>query len=174
VLLEQLRNGQQSALSHLYIRYRERLLLFCIRLLNDEQKAEDAVQNVFVKLQTEHASIRNVESLKSWIFTVARNEAFGELRRRKGEVLDEDIVWQGELQDDELFKKDRKEIVKIILNSLHPSYREVIILREYDQLSYEEIGQITGATLATVKTRLFKARKALIDKLKPYLFERSL
>ena len=164
-----MRNGHQPALSQLYIRYRERLLLFCIRLLNDEQKAEDAVQNVFVKLQTEHATIRNIESLKSWVFTVARNEAFGELRRRKGEALDEEIVWQGELPDDALVNKNRNEIVAVVLKSLCPSYHEVIILREYEQLSYAEIAQITGATIATVKTRLFKARKALIVKLKPYV-----
>lgn len=174
VLLEQLCKGHQSALSQLYLRYQKQLLLFCVRLLNDEQMAEDAVQNVFVKLQTDHTAIRNVESVKSWIYTVARNEAFGELRRKKGEALNEEIIWQGELPDDQLAKKDRKEIVKIALNLLHPTFREVIILREYEQLSYAEIVQITGATMPTVKTRLFKARKALIEKLKPYLTEREL
>lgn len=150
------------------------MLLFCIRVLNDEQMAEDAVQNVFIKLQTEHASIRKIESVKSWIFTVARNEAFGELRRKKGEILNEEFVWQGDLPDDVLSKKDRSEIITSALNMLHPTYREVMILREYEQLSYAEIAQITGASLQTVKTRLFKARKALLEKLTPYLHERIL
>ncbi len=169
MLLEQLRGGSQPAFAQLYTRYRERVLKYCIRLLKDMQSAEDAMQNVFVKLQSERNSIRNGLSLQSWVFTVARNEAFGELRRRKGDVLDEEIVWEGLLPDEELSGKNRREIVEAALNALYPSFREVIILREYEQLSYDEIAQVTSTTVSSVKSRLFKARKALIEKLKPYL-----
>lgn len=171
VLLEQLRNGHQPALGQLYTRYQERVLRYCIRLLKDSQSAEDAMQNVFVKLQSERNSIRNVHSLQSWVFTVARNEAFGELRRRKGEVLDEEIVWEGVLPDEELSGKNRREIVEAALNALYPSFREAIILREYEQMSYDEIARVTNTTVSSVKSRLFKARKALIEKLKPYLHD---
>ena len=174
VLLRELQNGHNEALAQLYERYRERVLRHCIRLLCDEQAAKDAVQNVFMKLQTEHLSIRNGQSLQSWIFIVARNEAFGELRRRKGAELDEELVWEGELPDEELAKKNRKEIIQSVLNNLHPSFREVIVLREFEQMSYEEIAQVTGLTVSAVKSKLFKARKALIQKLQPYLSERAL
>jgi len=162
-LLKELQSGHLEALTHLYSRYRERVLKHCTRLLCDEQAAKDAVQNVFVKLQTEHSSIRNGQSLQSWIFTVARNEAFGELRRRKAAELDEEILWEGELPDEELARKNRKEIIESVLNMLYPSFREVIVLREYEQMSYEEIAQVTGLTISAVKSKLFKARKALIS-----------
>lgn len=142
---------------------------YSLRLLNDSQSAEDVVQNVFLKLQSERSTIRNADSLQSWIFTVARNEAFGELRRRKGEALDEEMVWEGELPDDVLTGKSRREVVESALKALYPSFREVIILREYEQLSYDEIAQVTNTTVSSVKSRLFKARKALIEKLKPNL-----
>lgn len=145
-----------------------------MRLLDDTQSAEDVVQNVFLKLQSERNSIRNADSLQSWIFTVARNEAFGELRRRKGEALDDDVVWEGELPDDVLTGKNRREAIESALNALYPSFREVIILREYEQLSYDEIARVTHTTISSVKSRLFKARKALIEKLKPFLQERDL
>ena len=174
VLLKELQSGHKEALAQLYGRYRERVLKHCTRLLCDEQAAKDVVQNVFMKLQTEHSTVRNGLSLQSWIFTVARNEAFGELRRKKNTVLDEEILWEGELPDEELAKKDRKEIIESVLNMLYPSFREVIMLREYEQLSYEEIAQVTGLTISAVKSRLFKARKALIQKLQPYLTERAL
>lgn len=132
------------------------------------------MQNVFVKLHAGRASIRNGQSLQSWVFTVARNEAFEELRRRKGELLSEEIVWEGVLPDEELSKKNRREAIESVLNALYPSFREIIILREYEQLSYDEIAQVTNTTVSSVKSRLFKARKALIEKLKPYLDEREL
>lgn len=170
-----MRNGKHTeALAQLYERYRERLLRYCSRLLKDTQLAEDAVQNVFMKLHAERDSIRNAQSLQSWIFTVARNEAFEELRRRKGEKVDEEIVWEGDLPDEELSKKNRHEVIETVLSALYPTFREVIILREYEQLSYEEIAQVTDTTMSSVKSRLFKARKALIEKLKPYLNEGNL
>jgi RNA polymerase sigma-70 factor (ECF subfamily) len=83
-------------------------------------------------------------------------------------------VWEGDSPEDELLAKERKELIEIVLQRLHAPYREVIILREYERLSYEEIAGITGTTISSVKSRLFKARKALIEKLKPYFNERSL
>jgi RNA polymerase sigma-70 factor (ECF subfamily) len=77
VLFDQLHEGNPRAVEHLYERYRGRLLRFCIRLLGDDSIAEDIVQNVFEKLQKQSATIRSVDGLQSWLFTVARNEAFG-------------------------------------------------------------------------------------------------
>lgn len=168
LLLEQIRNGSEKAFTHLYDRYRHRILRYCGRLLNDRQLAEDVVQNVFIKFHTQHQSIRNGESLQRWFFTVARNDSFAELRKKRLEPLNDDILWEGELPDDEFHEKERKEIVEVALQRLHMPYREIIILREYEQLSYEEIASITGTTISSVKSRLFKARKSLIEKLKPY------
>ncbi|MCX6138764.1 MAG: sigma-70 family RNA polymerase sigma factor [Ignavibacteriales bacterium] len=169
ILLDQLRGGSSHAAAQLYGRYHNRLLRFCVRLLRDEQNAEDVVQNVFEKLQTECRAIRSNVALQSWLFTVARNDCLGELRKTKTEPIDEDIIWDGELPDEALIIKERKERVECVLQSLHAPYREVIMLREYENMAYEEIAVITDTTVSSVKSRLFHARKALIAKLGPYL-----
>ena len=142
--------------------------------MKDQQRAEDAVQNVFLKLQTGQQNIRNGQSMQSWLFTVAHNEALSDINKKKSVTADDSIVWEGDSPEDELLAKERKELIEIVLQRLHAPYREVIILREYERLSYEEIAGITGTTISSVKSRLFKARKALIEKLKPYFNERSL
>jgi RNA polymerase sigma-70 factor (ECF subfamily) len=173
-LLDLLRSGDRKALGQLYDRYHQHLLRYCVRLLRDEQRAEDAVQNVFLKLQTGQQNIRNGQSMQSWLFTVAHNEALSDINKKKSVTADDSIVWEGDSPEDELLAKERKELIEIVLQRLHAPYREVIILREYERLSYEEIAGITGTTISSVKSRLFKARKALIEKLKPYFNERSL
>ena len=132
------------------------------------------MQNVFLKLQTGQQNIQNGQSLHSWLFTVAHNEALSDINRKKSVTADDSIVWEGDSPEDELLAKERKEVIEIMLQRLHAPYREVIILREYERLSYEEIAGLTGTTVSSVKSRLFKARKALIEKLKPYFNERSL
>jgi RNA polymerase sigma-70 factor (ECF subfamily) len=173
-LLDLLRSGDRKALGQLYDRYHQHLLRYCVRLLRDEQRAEDAVQNVFLKLQTGQQNIRNGQSMQSWLFTVAHNEALSDINKKKSVTADDSIVWEGDSPEDELLAKERKELIEIVLQRLHAPYREVIILREYERLSYEEIAGITGTTISSVKSRLFKARKAFIENLKPYFNERSL
>ncbi len=173
-MLDLLRSGNHKALGQLYNRYHQHLLRYCTRLLKNEQSAEDIVQNVFLKLQIGQQSIRNGQSLQSWLFTVARNEALSSIKKIKTINADETIVWDGDTPEDEFVAKERKDVIEIVLQRLHAPFREVILLREYEHLSYEEIAGITGTTVSSVKSRLFKARKALIEKLKPYFSERSL
>ena len=169
-----LRSGNRKALGQLYNRYRQRLMKHCTRLLNDEQGAEDIVQNVFLKLQMERQSIRNGQSLQSWMFTVARNEAFSILQKKRLITIDDTVVWSGDSPIDELLSKEGKDVIDVVIQRLHAPFREVILLREYEHLSYEEIAGITNTTLSSVRSRLFKARKALIEKLRPYFIERDL
>ena len=168
VLFDQLREGNPRAVEHLYERYRARLLRFCIRLLGDDSIAEDIVHNVFEKLQKQSATIRSADGLQNWLFTVARNEAFEELRRKKGEQIDEDILWDGELPDQEIMRREQEERIRWVIQQLHAPYREVILLREYENMSLEEIAVITNSSIAAVKSRLFHARKALVEKMKPF------
>ncbi len=169
VLFEQMRNGNANGLTQLYRRYHGRVLRYCINLLSDSDKAEDIVQNVFMKLHTSQQTIRDGQSLQSWLFTVARNEAFNELAKKKSLELSEALVWEGESPDEALLSKERKELVTDVLQRLHLPYREVILLRVYEQLSYDEIAAVTGTTVTTVKSRLFKARKALVRNLQPFI-----
>lgn len=174
LLFEQYRGGSSSALAALYHRHRPGLLRFCLKLLRDRQEAEDAVQNTFLKLQTAAAGPVNAASVKSWMYAVARNEAFGTLRRKSGAAPADEPVWSGDQPDALMEQQDRTAAVAALLNALYPTYREVIVLREYDQLSYDEIAAVTGTSVASVKSRLFKARRAMLDRLSELYPEGSL
>jgi RNA polymerase sigma-70 factor (ECF subfamily) len=142
--------------------------------LRDNRNAEDVVQETFVKVYIGCNSVRSFQSLRGWIFTIARNEAFGILRKTKIEFVEDDgQVWESETPLELLVRSEVKDIVQHFLGELKPEYREVLILREYEDLSYAELAIITSSTESAVKSRLFKARKALVKKLQPFFEERE-
>ena len=165
-LLSLIQSGDRGAFTELYKRYRRALYAFCARLLGDTQAAEDAVHETFMKLSTESSSIAQPAALKSWLFTVARNEALMTIRgRRDGARGDAESVWDDETPQSLAEKADVGRFVQGALSRLKVEYREVILLREFEGLSYAEIASVTGDSASSVKSRLFKARRALAGKL---------
>jgi len=173
-LLERIQHGDANAFTQLYEQYKTRLYSYCLRLLRNRQNAEDAVQETFVKVYAGCNSVHSSQSLRGWIFTIARNEAFGILRKTKIDFVEEDgQVWESETPLELVLRSEVKDIVQHFLGELKPEYREVLILREYENLPYGEIASITSSTESGVKSRLFKARNALTKKLEPYFRERK-
>jgi len=174
-LIRRYLGGEQAAFEELYKRYQPRLAGFCFRLLLDSTAAEDVVQSVFVKALESIHTLRNPESFYSWLFTLARNEVYGTLRakRSNGTVELSEEVWDEETPFDSAVRGETVEIVRECLDHLKVEYREVLILRQFEGLSYNQIAEITGNTTSSVESRLFKARKALIRQLKPYLETRN-
>lgn len=173
-LLERIRSGDAAAFPELYRRYSPRLYSYCFRLLRNGQNAEDAVQETLIKVHSGQHSVNDARSLRAWIFTIARNEVFGMLRQKKTVPLgDDEIVWENETPLEALLQSEEKEIVDRLVGELRPAYREVLLLREFENLSYDEIAAITLSTTSGVKSRLFKARKALVKKLRPLFQERN-
>lgn len=167
--LWRLRSGDETAFAHVYQQYKARVYGYCYRLLRNEQDAEDATQEAFLKVMKSIATLEKAESFRSWMFTIARNEAYAILRRTKNiNGIESDELWAEETPHEELIGKETTQLVQHFLNLLKPVYREVLMLREYEQLSYAEIARVTGDTESSVKSRIFKARKALTEKLKPY------
>ncbi|MFH0988724.1 MAG: sigma-70 family RNA polymerase sigma factor [bacterium] len=170
-LLMLIQNGSSSAFENLSRRYRDKIYSFSYRLLQNEHWAEDVVQETFLKIFQQAVNVKQSASFRAWIFAIARNEAFGILRERKlfDELHEEsEECWGGETPLDRLEEKEEHVLLEKCIQSLKPEYREVILLREFEQLSYREIMEITGATESSVKSRLFKVRKALTKKLTPY------
>lgn len=153
-------------MTELYRRYRRPLFAFCARLLGDAQGAEDAVHETFIKLSTAADGISEPRALKSWLYTVARNEALMTLRRvmKTGEDGTAS-VWDDETPLSLAEKRDVQTLVQSALAHLKIEYREVILLREFDGLSYAEIARVTGDSASSVKSRIFKARRALAARL---------
>jgi len=165
-----LQSGDAEVTALIYERFKSGLFMFCVRILSNKDAAEDAVHETFVKLIVQHSQLSHPASLKSWLYTIARNEAFASLNRTKRirELNDDD---ENIFESDDALSMDgteeRLKIVETVLNQLLPQYKEVLLLREYESMNYEEIAHITGTTISAVKSRLFKARKAMMKKLEP-------
>jgi RNA polymerase sigma-70 factor (ECF subfamily) len=175
-LVERLRVDEGRAFAQMYHRYKHRVYAYCYRLLRHPQNAEDATQETFLKVHRSLHQLEKSASLVTWVFSIARNEAFTILRRmRPAEEFREENeeIWDEESPLDRMVEKERAEIVQHCLSLLKPMYRELLILREYEQLSYVEIAQITGRTESAVRSGIFKARKAIGRKLESILKERD-
>ncbi len=161
-LLDRLLRGDTRSLGEIYERYRVPLFRFCLRMVKDTALAEDAVHDTFVKLARQHSGILHPGALKSWLFRVARNEVYMILRRAAPMPLeDADGVLDPSTPHDLLEQTERASLVHAMLAALRPAYREVLMLREFEEMPYAEIAAITGSTEGAVKSRLFKARLAL-------------
>ena len=155
-----------------YQSYAAGVFAYCLKILADRQLAEDVVQETFLKVQQHAKSIQRNESFRSWIFRIARNEALMQLRKRRLDgQLEDESVWSEDTPHQQLIALERSEIVNSLLDNLKHEYREVLVLLVYESMSYAEIAAITGATESSVKSRIFRARKAMLEKLEPYVKE---
>ncbi len=144
-------------------------------MLNDKILCEDVVQTVFLKFYENVDFIRDKESTKSWLFTTARNEVFSIYRKKKVRkivhpVEDEEEFRVNENSITEDYEmKEIKELLQIELDDLPDEQREIYLLKEYGQLSYKEISDTLGIDEGLVKSRLYKTRQKLINRLSKVL-----
>ena len=172
-LIEAFQEGDEFAFVSLYNRYKGAVYAFCVKMLLDRAQAEDVLQETFLRVFENRDRLSNTASFKSWLFTIARNQCLNQLRRSNRQTpLDEGKEVRHRMTDtpvSRLEKSERIELVNRYLAKLKPDYREVIVLREYQNLSYEEIAAVTRSTMSAVKSRLFKARRKLADFIDPVM-----
>jgi RNA polymerase sigma-70 factor (ECF subfamily) len=168
-LIQLLRQGDRQAFADVYERHKSAIYRYCLRMLADADAAEDATHDTSLKMYANTEQLHNVESFVSWLFRIAHNEVLMYMRynKRNGTHNDE-TVWDETTPHEILVSTETTELVQKILQNLKSEYREVVLLREYEQLSYAQIAEITGDTESSVKSRLYKARKALTKRLKAY------
>jgi len=153
----------------LYNRYKKRLYNFLLKLSGNRITAEDITQSVFLKLFENFEKLNNKENANFWLFRTARNEYYNYYKREKRKnEFDENIISNRE--DD--FKLENyveiKEIKKIVLGELEKmqeEQKEVYLLKEYGGLSYKEISETLDIDVNLVKSRLYKVRQKLINKI---------
>jgi RNA polymerase sigma-70 factor (ECF subfamily) len=174
-LARELRNGSDHAFAALYQRYKLPLFRYCLKMLEQVEAAEDVLQTVFLKVYEHRDDLVFAEKFKSWMYAIARNHCFTYLRARGRDVaLEGDVEQPAESNTErQLEHKEETELVRDAIQRLGPDDREVLVLREYESLSYNEIAEITGISESAVKSRLFKARRRLYELLKPSFLERS-
>jgi RNA polymerase sigma-70 factor, ECF subfamily len=168
-LVNSLRLGANDAFEELYHRYKRMIYTFCLKLTGDRFLAEDATHDCFIKMQQNINTLIDNAVFRSWLYTIARNQVYKNLKKeRSNGKVEADSVWSDETPLSSVESKETSELMSACMSALKPEYKEVLILREYEQRTYAEIASITGDTESSVKSRLFKARRALAEKLGPY------
>ena len=141
-------------------------------MINDRMLTEDMVQNVFLKLFENLNSIKNKNKISYWLFTTARNEIYNYYRTKKSRVDQfnvhdiEKVEVEFPYKLEEIFElKEMREIILKELNNISIEQREPFIMKEYSGLTYKEIASIMNIDENTVKSRLYKTRQKLIERI---------
>lgn len=185
-LLESLRQGTEEAYETLIVRFQQPVYNLVYRLLEDPGDASDVVQEVFLKIFRSIGSFRGNSSLKTWIYRIAFNEAYNHRRwltRHKRQEIgldgsEDDCGSLGTtLADprrsafDIVSDHETQALIEEALATLNPAFRAAVVLRDIEDLSYEEIAEVLQVSLGTVKSRILRGRealkKALASKLNP-------
>ena len=176
--------GEERAYGELVDRYQTRLLNFVYRTIGDRERAEDLVQEVFIRVYRHLHRFDRSKKFSTWIYTIASNLAKNELRNRsrnplvlfqtlRGNSADDDRPLQFEdssMRPDDMYRKRHlKALVDRATAQLPEHHRQVFVLRELEGKLYEEIAEITDCNLGTVKSRLNRARNAFASMIEPWL-----
>lgn len=183
-LIERFQQGELAAYEEIVRRYKDQLLNFVYRFLNNHEEAEDVVQETFLRVYRNRFAYTRIAKFSTWIYTIAGNLARTELRRRKRRRLfslsDMGLEDRDYEISDEVFNPETQanstlgeELIQREISKLSPKFREVIILRDVQELSYEEISKIIRVPIGTVKSRVNRARLRLQNRLKKLLDQRK-
>ena len=176
-LIARFQEGDEQAYVELVNRFRNRLMSFIYRYVNDMEQAEDIVQDALLKLYTHKHYYKNIAKFSTWIYTIAANLAKTELRKKKSRKVTYLSQMGPEERDYELpaVEPDTDELaqseyienkIQAAIQKLPLHFRTVTILRDIQELSYEEISKIVDVPLGTVKSRINRARIQLQKELK--------
>lgn len=175
-LLEGLRKGHEEAYEYLIQQYQQPVYSLIYRLMNDPSDTSDVVQEVFLKVFRNVGSFRGNSSLKTWIYRIAVNEAhnhrrwFSRHKRQEVGLEDEEpgnrsyqevLPDQGWSPFDIVLNQEKHTLVERALGGLKPVFRAAVVLRDIEDLSYEEIADVLQVSLGTVKSRILRGRDAL-------------
>jgi len=173
-LVHQAQNGDREAFNELVRLYRLPVINLLFRIYGDEALAEDAAQTALVRAWQNLPRFRHGASFRNWILGIAMHCAIDNLRKERHEYsIDAIDEPSHSMQDDNpeqsLEQRQRSDLVQQAVLALPAASRMVLVLREYEGYSYQEIANILDIPIGTVMSRLNYARKALLDRLKPVL-----
>ncbi len=173
-VMEQLQSGAVEAFDIIVHRYKDRLHNFLFRYTHNHEDCEDLVQETFLRVYRSRQSYERIAKLSTWIYTIALNLAKSMYKKKQRmslvsihaddsdpddrEMQLEDTVL---LQDDELHLKLSVQELEKALQQLNEDFREAVVLRDIQQLTYEEIAEITDSAMGTVKSRINRGRQQL-------------
>lgn len=178
-LIAEFQRDNEAAFTLLVGRFKDPLTNFVFRFIGDWDDCNDIVQEAFIRVYRSKHSYKPVAKFSTWVYTIATNLAKTQLRRKKlrnvvtfwgrgdneREALD-DIPDEGSRTDALVESSIREQRIEKALNALPAKYREVVVLRDIQELSYEEIAAISGLNIGTVKSRINRGRMQLQQMLK--------
>lgn len=164
--------GVEGSFEELVRRYQRPISAYVYRMVGDYEAALDLTQEIFIKVYGSLRRYRSEFKFSTWIYKIAHNSAVDHLRRSAGRERSLSIGVEGDQYElpidsgglspeQESERKERRLEIEAVVRSLPNAYRELIVLRHSQDLTYEEIVEVTGLPLGTVKNRLFRAREMM-------------
>jgi RNA polymerase sigma-70 factor (ECF subfamily) len=186
ISIQALRAGDRAEFARLVDVYSAQIYRLALRMLGNEQDAEDVLQNTFISAFTHLSKFEGRSSILTWLYRIAVNESLMSMRRGKPEVNIDDVepsddtddlsqtqfVDWGSLPEDMLLSTEGKEALDHAIQALPENLRMVFLLRDIQELSIKETAETLGLTEANVKIRLLRARLSLREQLSAYYGER--
>ena len=169
-LILRCRRGDEAAFEALVRAHEKRVYTLCRRMCRNEDDALEAAQDTFLAAWRGIGAFRADAAFSTWLYRLATNACLDLLRREKkhggGIPLDggdtpPDLADGAPLPEEAAIRADTRRMVREALDALPDGYRQILLLRETEQLSYQEIADVTGLELGTVKSRISRARQAL-------------
>jgi RNA polymerase sigma-70 factor (ECF subfamily) len=180
--MARIKHGDTDALRLLIEAHQHRVIGTVAKMLGDDSDAEDIAQQVFIRVWKSAARYEPTAKFTTWLFKITRNLVFNELRRRKrhptrsldATLEDDDRPMQmpdpgAKAPDISLLDGEMQSAIQRAIDELPEAQRMAVILRRYDEMPYEDIGEILDLSVPAVKSVLFRARTELREKLKRYL-----
>ncbi len=181
-LMERFQQGCEESFNLLVKRFKDRLHNFLYRYTHDHQDCEDLVQETFLRVYRSRQSYERIAKFSTWMYTIALNLARSLYKKKKRKTtisihkdesdpddsemkIEDDTI----LPDDQLHEKMCMDELEKALPKLNDDFREVVLLRDIQQLSYDEVAEITELPMGTVKSRINRGRAQLQDLLKNYI-----
>jgi len=184
-LVERLKTGDRDAFGALLRRYQGKVYRLAMNMTRSPQDAEEVTQDVFLAVYRKIGDFDGRAAFSTWLYRVASNAALMKLRGRRSEPhlsIEEEgpafapdghfarpVADWSELPEDRLLSAERRRVLEQAIDALPPDYKAVVVLRDVEGLSNQEVAEILGATVLAVKSRLHRARLALRERLAAYL-----
>lgn len=166
LLISRARDGDQEAFQQLVERYQGAVYNLAYRMLGDPGDAEDAAQEIFVRIYRQLGRYDPARKFSTWVLAIATNFCIDQLRRRRMQLvpLENIIPWARSREsgpEGEAITQEERDEVQRLITRLPEKYRAPLVLRYFDELSCAEIAEVLGMPEGTVKTQIHRARKAL-------------
>lgn len=182
MLVERVRRGDKRAFDLLVVKYQHKVLALISRYVKDRAEAEDVAQEAFIKAYRALKNFRGESQFYTWLYRIAVNTAKNHLVSRGRRPPGDDVpiedaefhpggeaLQETDTPDGELLRSELERVVFTTIENLPEDLKNAIVLRELEGLSYEEIAEVMNCPVGTVRSRIFRAREAINEKIRPLM-----